>query len=155
MRKSNKAFWERMVIVPFLNSVRKENQDKNLLDKLWSERDGIVSKAMLAGRELILNNYIFPECLESERMKTEWSKNNSHTILTFVEQCCDLVNPQARTFTRQLYSKYLEYCSENYVECETSNAFSRVLTQWLSLKRDRWMGEDQKVHRGFWGISLK
>jgi len=151
----NQALWERMVIVPFLHSIDKEDQDKNLLDKLWDERHGIVSKAMLAARELILNNYIFPECSDSERMKLEWSKNNSHTVISFVEQCCDCSDPNARTFTKQLYHQYVTFCKANSLKIENEYVFARVLTQWGHLERSRWQGDDEKIHRGFLGIRLK
>lgn len=35
LKKPDDAFWERMVIVPFIHSVDKTEQDKELLDKLW------------------------------------------------------------------------------------------------------------------------
>jgi len=54
------AFAARIVTIPFCYSVPKEQWDINLLKKLLSERDAIVTKAIIACGRLRMNSYIFP-----------------------------------------------------------------------------------------------
>ncbi len=53
------AFFSRCVTIPFYHSVPDENKDRNLQQKILSERNGIVSKAFAAYRRLVANNYVF------------------------------------------------------------------------------------------------
>ena len=71
-KESDSAFWERMIIIPFLNSIPKKEQDSELLDKFWEERDGIVNQAVFFARELLKNGFQFPGCPVAEVMKRNW-----------------------------------------------------------------------------------
>lgn len=150
LKKPDDAFWEQMVIVPFLHSVDKEEQDKELPDKLWEERTGIVAKAMKAARKLIQNNYIFPACHIADSMKLSWAKND----VAFVWQCCDLRDTSTRTYTHQLYRRYIQNCEDHDLEVESENLFSRVLGSRFGLKRSRWSEDGCTAQRGFLGIQL-
>lgn len=55
----DEAFLRRVVCVPFKYPVPLEEIDVNLLDKLWLERDGIVTAAITAYWQLKNRNYIF------------------------------------------------------------------------------------------------
>ena len=54
------AFWDRLVVIPFKYAVDRVKQNKNLMNELLKEKDGIVTKAIMAYWELKKNNYIFP-----------------------------------------------------------------------------------------------
>lgn len=154
LKKPDDAFWERMIIIPFLYSVEKEKQDKDLLDKLWEERDGIVAKAIKAARKLIKNNFVFPTCHVSEAMKTAWAKSESLSIIQFVQSCCDLGVLGVKTYTYLLYAAYIRYCSQNDYEIASENLFSRILGNQFGLKRSRWSEDGNTAQRGFVGIRL-
>ena len=55
----DEAFFRRVVCVPFKYPVSLEEIDVNLLDKLWLERDGIVTATITAYWQLKNKNYIF------------------------------------------------------------------------------------------------
>ena len=55
----DEAFWQRMIVIPFVNSIPREQQDHGLLDKFEAERSAIVVKALGYYRQLRANNYIF------------------------------------------------------------------------------------------------
>lgn len=53
------AFYERCITIPFMYSIAKEDREVSLVDKLISERDAIITKAIHAYFELVDNNYTF------------------------------------------------------------------------------------------------
>jgi len=142
------------MIIPFLHSVSKEEQDKNLLQKLWSERDGIVSKAMAAARQLIDNNYIFPYCQRAVEMKNLWELSSYPGINQFIRNCC-ILNKSLRTYTKILHRAYAEHCLSTGFAIESENQFSRVLKDIYNLTNDRWSEDGNIALRGFRGIALQ
>lgn len=58
-RTDDDAFWDRLVAIPFPNTIPRERQDANLLYQLISEKDSIVSKAINAYWELKKRSYHF------------------------------------------------------------------------------------------------
>ncbi len=157
LQHEDAAFWNRFRLIPFLYSVPEEQKDLQLLDKLLKERDGIVTKAMAAARELIKNNYCFPKCRAAEKLKLQWQNNDEAGILAFVKECCDRSNPQVKTHTDELYKAYQKFCRENKIgNVATQKAFSQTLLRQFSLKPDRWKTKMlANAQRGFWGIQLK
>jgi len=153
LKKPDPAFWDRMIVVPFLYSVPKEEQDKELEEKLWQERDGIVSKAMGAARELIENNYIFPHCDRAMEMKNSWECHDDSGIVQFVRKCCEL-DDGFKTHTRVLYQAYLGFCNRTGFAIESENQFSRVLKDVFKLSNDRWSEDGKNSLRGFNGVIL-
>ena len=58
---SGKWVYDRIMVVECKNVIPKAKQDKQLLDKMYSERDGIVYKAVKALQTVIANGYSFSE----------------------------------------------------------------------------------------------
>ncbi len=59
IKSEDEAFFDRVVTIPFKYAVEKSQKIYNLKEKLLSERDGIVSKAIAAYYRLVDNNYVF------------------------------------------------------------------------------------------------
>lgn len=68
------------------NVIPLAKQDKQLLDKLYAERSGIVHKAVIALKQVIQNGYVFsePESVAAAR-KTYMEENN--TVIAFFQEC--------------------------------------------------------------------
>lgn len=56
---SDDALFERVVTIPFVNQIPKEQQDRDLAKKLENEKEGIVAAAIAAYFRLFENNYVF------------------------------------------------------------------------------------------------
>ena len=154
LQEEDDAFWERMVLIPFMVSIPKENQNKNLLDDLWAERDGIVSKAMYFARLLIKNNYVFPECQLATKMKNEWSNTDTSEVVDFIQQCCDFSDYTVKTPTDTLYDAYVKYCALNRVQPKRIEDFSHALRKNYKLPSIR-VKDGIHYLRGYLGIKLK
>ena len=122
------AFWNRTVFVPFMNSIPKEQQKKNLLDELWKERHGIVQQGVMAARELLLNNYKFPQCKYADHMVRKWSQTEGHHVLDFVHDCCVLGDLTWYAGSSDLYLAYRRYCEGKDASPVSLAKFSRILS---------------------------
>ena len=106
----DEPFYRRIVCVPFAYPVAPENMDVNLLDKLWQERDGIVSLAMAAYFQLKYRNYVFsgnyePNAVvvQDEPSKTDVEAN----ILKYLHESFE-VESGAITFIVDALENYLK-----------------------------------------------
>lgn len=149
------AFWNRLVMVPFMNSVAPENQDKNLDKKLWKEINGIMNRILKAAQQLILNNYVFSTCSMADDIVYSWRYGKDPSVESFVRNCCNITGKSnIRTHSADLYDAYKKYCDERNFEAVSMKQFSTILNLVFNLKKGRWVGEDNRSLHGFSGINL-
>ena len=107
---------ERLMLVECPNVIPLHKQDKELLDKMYAERDGIVQKAVHALRRVIANGYRFSEPESVKMARLNFQKENS-TVISFFEECMgpwpdDNVDNDSCT-TGQIHTAYREWCRRN------------------------------------------
>jgi putative DNA primase/helicase len=150
-----KAFYDRMIIIPFLNEVSRYKKDIKLIEKLLKERNYIVCKAMKAYEGLVENNFEFTWCKSSEDAKRSYMKQENN-VKEFVDKCCSL-DPDMSEFTTELYESYENFCIDSGFSNKdilSINMFSRSLSSISGIESGRWR-DGKKNCRGFKGISLK
>lgn len=108
--------YDRIMVVECPNVIPKDKQDKTLLDKLYTEREGIVYKAVKALQTVIANGYRFsePESVSKAR-DTYMSENN--TVIRFYNECMT-ERPQPGSIkdtctTGKVYDVYKAWCYDN------------------------------------------
>lgn len=146
------AYARRIVVLRFNHSIPKEAQDKNLLEKLWNERDGIVTLAMRELKGLHDNEYHFEQPEESLAFLNDFrSRNNSHRL--FLDECCER-GPDYRVHNYKLYPAYEKFCRDNGFSPCSSHQFPQLMsgTPGLVTKKFRLDGENR---HGVIGIRLK
>ena len=154
--QADSAFWDRVVYIPFLYSIPKEDQDKELIDKLFAERDGIVKKAVKAAKKLIKNNYMFPQCDVAEAILQTWRFGKDYSVGEFVKKCCIITtDANVKTYSQDLYTAYCQFCDKEDFDKVSTNQFSRIMTDVFELEPSRWASNGSRSLRGFIGISLK
>lgn len=157
----DESFWNRMIVVPFEKSIKKECVDVDLIDKLVLEKNEIISICLQALSGLISRNYEFFECELADQMKRRWrdSDNNKalQTVQQFMEECVVITeNPSDEIYSQDIYSAYRKYCDNRQLD-----SISQVkLTEWMkenlpqcSRKRMHRTGENPRF--GFVGMYLK
>ena len=107
--------YDRIMVVQCPNSIPKEKQDKQLLDKLYYEREGILYKAVCALQTVIANGYRFsePQCITAAR---EAYMSENSTVVGFFEECmCPWPNGKINYHctTGRIYKVYQAWCREN------------------------------------------
>ena len=81
-----KWVYDRIMVVECKNVIPKEETDKELLDKMYAERDGIVYKAVRALQTVIANGYRFSEPVSVTEAREKYQTENN-TVIRFFEHC--------------------------------------------------------------------
>ena len=107
--------YNRIMVVNCPNVIPRHKQDKQLLDKMFAERNGIVYKAVMALQTVIANGYRFsePECVETARQDY---RNSNSSVISFAEEClCPW--PQGKInnhcTTGRIFKVYAAWCKDN------------------------------------------
>lgn len=152
------AFWERCKLIPCMKSCPIEERDVNLIEKLWEERDLIVSRAIEVASDLIEREFRFIEPQLAKQMKTAWRRNNGSIISNYVDEYLEIVTGNQGYFyftpTEELYKHYIKHTGDVI----SKNSFSNKLNRYTSGKliKDKKRIKDYKspVH-GFYNVRIR
>ena len=127
-----KWVYNRIMVVECTNVIPLEKQDKELLDKMYAERDGIVFKAVKALQTVIKNGYRFsePESVVAAREKYRMENN---TVISFFEECmCEREDGKITDActTGKVYKVYKEWCRDN------NNGFAKTYKEFRTKLAD-------------------
>lgn len=113
---NGKWVYERIMVVNCPNTIPLDKQDKELLDKMYAEREGIIYKAIKALQTVLKNGYRYSEPKSVTDARCEYQGSNS-TVITFFNECmCALSyeNELDKQYTSGLvYKVYREWCRDN------------------------------------------
>ncbi|MCD8328268.1 MAG: phage/plasmid primase, P4 family [Ruminococcus sp.] len=110
-----KWVYDRIMVVDCPNVIPKEKQDKQLLDKMYAERDGIVYKAVTALQTVIKNGYRFSEPQSVSNARNIYMEENN-TVISFFNECmCPWPDGRLNRHctTGRIYRVYQAWCREN------------------------------------------
>ena len=154
------AFWQRMVVIPFTRTTPSEEKDPELLDKLWKERDAIVSHCLRKYKNVLDRGYQFSYCQASEDMKNSWRRDDA-SCYTFASFWTDYVsvtgNSEDEVFVQTLYDRYTMYCQDRGVE----PIYYNKMREWIESHTDAELCRAKRIHKtgsnpraGYGGIKL-
>ncbi|MBY9084669.1 DNA primase, partial [Paenibacillus sp. HN-1] len=149
------AHEERMIFIIFNQSVAEKDQDKDLLEKLLSEKDFIVSWALEELRDLVRSDFIFTEGEDAVQFRKQLSEN-SESIAQFLGDLCEIDpnNKGLKVLRKHLYPAYMQYCKDNCLKsCSQEELFREVMRLGVVKGKFRMFGSN--ALRGFQGIRLK
>lgn len=108
--------YDRLMVINCPNVIPFDKQDKQLLDKMYAEREGIVQKAIAALQRVIANGYRFAEPSSVKDARIQYQKDNS-TVINFFEECmCPWPDGKATSngcTTGKIHTAYREWCKRN------------------------------------------
>ena len=110
-----KWVYNRIMVVNCPNVIPPEKQDKQLLDKMYAERDGIIFLAVRALQKVIRNGYRFDEPETVTQAREDYMRNNN-TVLSFFEECMikrDGFRIGDNATTGKIYKVYVAWCRDN------------------------------------------
>ena len=156
----DEAFWNRLVVIPFMHSVDPQDKDPYLVDKLWQERDAIVSLCLNNYRSVLNNGYTFSPCKASEDMKASWRRDDISSV-SFANFWQDYVevtgNPNDQVFAQVLFDKYLCYCQDRRAD----PIYYTRMREWIEAHTDPGTCFAKRLHRtgqnpraGYCGINV-
>lgn len=109
IRGNDDGIWRRIKLIPFSNTVAKEDRDSHLQDKLSNELSGIFNWALEGCLEW--QDSGLGGCSSINDATTEY-RTEMDQIQEWIDECCNL-QPNASTQATVLYKNYKEW-SEDY-----------------------------------------
>lgn len=148
------AILNRLIILLFPRSIKREEQKLDLCEKLWGERNVIFSLALDALVKLRKNNFIFNEPKDTAKLKRQM-QSQSHIFQEFLEDTC-VQEKGAKEHIASLYSAFAKYCEDNLCDTGISkNQFVQRLCRMQGLERKKLRIQGSRPLWGVEGIRLK
>lgn len=158
LREVDEAFANRIVYLPFINAVPPENRDPNLLSKLISEKDAIVSTALQYLPELIRNNFTFAGEAETQTMLATYSATANVSAMDILRKFLSDNLVCAEEFFTATEDIRQAFMTETGIVIDTSN-FGKLLKTVLNGLYPN--AEEKRItthgvkNRGYNGIKIK
>lgn len=154
------AFWNRLIVIPFLKSVKPEDKDPTLLDKLWEERDAIVTYCLKSYQTVLNNGFVFSHCQASLDIRESW-RHDEISFVSFANFWQDYVEVTGdlndQIFSQTLYEKYSYFCKDHLVE----PIYYTRMREWIEAHTDSEMCISKRLHHtgqnpraGYCGIKV-
>ncbi len=155
IKEDSGSIRNRMLIIPFLNQVPKNQQNPDLLEKLLEEKDYIIKKAMKAYRRLIENSFEFSKCELSEELLNMTFKNitSVNSVEKFIKSDYISVDPYGYVRGNDLYKAYISFCNENGFIPAKEKTFVNKVANFAFVEQDR-VNTDDGYIRVLRGIIL-
>jgi len=144
IRETSLAMWRRIHLVPFTVTIPEPNQDKELLEKLKAEAEGILAWMMEGCLAWQRNGLGTPH--EVHQATADYQAEMD-TLGSFLNDCCTMEST-AKARAGQLYARHREWCESNGERALTSRAFKDGLVE-----RGLKAGRDQRG-RFYAGVRL-
>ncbi|WP_273234218.1 phage/plasmid primase, P4 family [Ileibacterium valens] len=128
--------YERFVALQCRNVIPKEKQDPNLMQKLLSEKEGVVYEAVMALKKVIQNGYRYdiPESLEAIK---ESFREENNSVFGFLAECVVPVDGVSKVLdwctVKRMYGAYCQWCKENGRRSKSSPEFKKTVGTHYSL----------------------
>jgi P4 family phage/plasmid primase-like protien len=131
----SKHTYDRFVIVPCNNVIPKEEQDPNLEDKMYAERNGIIYKAVMAFKTFMNNGFKLSEPQAVIEARQEYKKMNS-PVGAFFEECMVRAgnNRNEIITVTAVHKAFTQWCRGNNNNYSISNKeFQHELAEYLGV----------------------
>lgn len=147
------ALYRRMVIIPFEYSIPPEKQDKQLLDKLMTERDVIFSLAAKSLKEFIKSGYDFKMSAKGKAY-LESRIAALHSVEDFLKDRA-VTDEKGGVSASIFYDNYKLWCNENALDADDRAEFKESVLAFAPNIEYKKVGPRSKRVWGFKGIRLK
>jgi putative DNA primase/helicase len=122
----DEAFYRRILLVPFPETIPQAERDKHLDDKLQDELPGVLNWA-IEGLQRLLGNGGFTGDRSPGRTQDTWQKW-SDSVSRFKDAAIDEGGDE-EIAKDKLYAAYLEYCRQEGIPSDTQHSMTRGLKQ--------------------------
>lgn len=129
-----KWVYERIMQVECKNVIAKAKQDKQLLDKMYAEREGIVYQFVMALKQVIANGYRYSEPESVTKARVKYMEDNN-TVICFFHECM-ITRPEDKIIdactTGKVFKVYKAWCNDNnHGFAKTATEFRTILAEYL------------------------
>lgn len=138
--------YERMIIVRCDNVIPEENRDSAIVDKMYFEREGIITLLVNALRDFIQRGYRFviPEICQIENQK--YKAENSSVMMFYNECCCERKTSRDHCTAPILYKVFQAWAKASGEYAPNKQGF------WKELADNLTGGDKDKLLKKYDGI---
>lgn len=147
------ALYRRMVFIPFEYSVRPEDQDKELLQKLEQERDFVFSLAAKTLKGFVESGYNFKMSPKAQAY-LESRIAALHSVDGFLDDRTT-IDEKGSVSAATLFEAYKLWCNENALDADDRAEFKESVLAFAPNIEYKKVGPRSKRVWGFKGIRLK
>ena len=140
--------YSRMLIVPCNNVIPEEKRDRQLIEKLYAEREGIVYKAVRGLISLSRRGFTFSEPRVCKEARARYEVEND-SALQFLEECTQPREELRRlgitteTTTGDMYKAYTVWAKTNGFYTNTRTEFKKAICRRYKVKN----AEELETHK--------
>ena len=149
------AIFDRLNIIPFKKTIDEKNRDYQLPEKLWQERNAILSRAVEQFADVLANNGCFSVPDDVKNCKERYI-TQENSVEEFIKVCL-VENIDAKGISSaELYQIYVTFCYANGLNLKTrADLREGILAYFPSAKYKRTRISPTKNVQAFCGISLR
>lgn len=132
--------YDRMITLPCNNVVPSEKRDRNLIDKIYEEREAIIYHSIIALKKLIERGGYFevPEVCIAAREEYKTSNDNVRQFLIDCTNCngCKVSGSEINEYTRTsaMYDYYKRWCADSCYTATNRREFRRGIENYFGRK---------------------
>lgn len=147
-------YHKRLKIVPFLHSVPIGDQDPDLVEHLFAERHAILKLLLPYCRDLLQNNFRFPDCAAADYLLLQSMQLSTDTIRDYLRNCCE-PDPNSIIPSSVLHEDYMAWCEKSNRKPIDSAWFSRIILRHVKIVTSEKHYVDNKQVRCLRGIRIR
>ena len=144
IRGTDHAIWRRIRLIPFDYTVPKDQQDKNLMDKLAEELPGILRWAV-EGCLMWQEEGLEPP--EEVKQATASYRQEMDVLGSFLDECC-VINEECQALASDLFKDYRKWCDDSGEKSMTATLFGRLLIERGFARHQETTGRRRTVYLG-------
>lgn len=141
------GFFRKILIVPFNNTVKNEDIDRDLPKKLSAELSGVFNWAYDGYLRLVSNDYNFSQCDVIDKIISEYKDRENPTGLFF--HTMYEANPNGKILKSSLYEKYIEWSNNTGQDRMSRKKFLNALSLKASETGSGFKLDYREIH-GYW-----
>lgn len=132
--------YDRMITLPCNNVVPSEKRDRNLIDKIYEEREAIIYHSIIALKKLTERGGYFdvPEVCQKAREEYKTSNDNVRQFLIDCTNCngCKVSSTGINEYTRTsaMYDYYKRWCNDSCYTATNRREFRRGIENFFGRK---------------------
>ncbi len=145
--------WDRVIPLVFSKAIPEEKRNPELLNKLISEKDVIMSLAVDTLHDLVESGYKF-DFPDDSKEYLERRRAELHPERTFLERYT-VLDPKGEISSRQLWEDFQQFCEENVIKPLGQKTFLAAVEAYADGIIKTTLGPAHKRYNGFKGLRYK
>ena len=109
---TDEGTWRRLVVIPFLATIRPESDIKNFTEYLVTNAGEAVMAWIIEGAERVIRQNFDIRMPETVKAAVKAYRDSNNWLQNFLEECCEL-GPSLQEKSGMLYQEYRDTCNRN------------------------------------------